>query len=281
YSHLSLSVLRNERSEAIGMIGVAMDITSRVQAEEKLKQTTEQLRRLAARFESVREEERTSLSREVHDTLGQILTALKLDLAWCESRMSNVKVERDLSLIREKSGEMLQLVDEAIKSVQHIASQFRPTLLADAGLSTSIEGQLRDFHRRTGIKYYFNSEVPDSSLDRETSFALLRIFQEALTNIVRHANATQIDVDLKECEGQAVLSIADNGRGIAAEELSSSDSLGLVGMHERAFLVGGKVSIEGQAGRGTVVTAQVPMIERELLLREPRILVDRFDNIPQ
>lgn len=265
YSYLSLSLLRDERGEVSGMIGVAMDITSRVQAEEKLKQTTEQLRRLAARFESVREEERTSLSREVHDTLGQILTALKLDLSWFESRLSNSQLERDLVVVREKSGEMLQLVDEAIKSVQHIASQLRPTLLADAGLSTSIESQLRDFKRRTGIKYHFNSEVADSSLDRETAVALLRIFQEALTNIVRHANATQIDISLGERNGQAELSIIDNGRGIALEELSSTDSLGLVGMHERAFLVGGEVIIEGSPGQGTIVMARVPLIDREHL----------------
>ena len=169
------------------------DITERKKAEEQLKGSTEQLRALSAHLQSVREEERTLISREIHDELGQELTGLKMDLSWLVKRLS----KNQKSLI-SKTESMLKLVDSTIQTVRRISSELRPGVLDDLGLIAAIEWQAQDFENRTGITCDFSSSVEEIGLDRDRSTAVFRIFQETLTNVSRHAKATRVKISLEE-----------------------------------------------------------------------------------
>ncbi|HSB72803.1 MAG TPA: PAS domain S-box protein, partial [Candidatus Methylomirabilis sp.] len=235
---------------------ILRDITERKQAEEQLRDSREQLRALAARLQSVREDERTRIAREIHDKLGQALTALKLDLAWIAPRLP---VDRPALL--EKARALLGLLDAAIQSVRRIATELRPGVLDDLGLVAAIEWQAQEFQSRTGITCEFSSGQADLALPPEVGTAVFRICQETLTNVARHAHATQVRIGLEADGGQLVLTVADNGRGITEQELANRTSLGLLGMRERALLLGGQVGIAGRPGGGTTVTVRIPLRE--------------------
>ncbi len=230
------------------------DINERKQAEERLRTSHEQLRSLSAHLESVREEERTRMAREIHDELGQILTALKIDLSWLTKRFA-----KGQESLLEKTESMYELVDTAIQTVQRIAAELRPGVLDDLGLTAAIEWQAGEFEKLTEIKYEFSSNPKDIVLDQDRSTAIFRIFQETLTNVVRHANATKVKVSLKEEVGKIVLSIRDNGKGIGKKQISDPKAFGLVGMRERARFWGGEVKISSTLGKGTTVAVSIPL----------------------
>lgn len=227
----------------------------RRRAEEKLQRTNEQLRALSAYLQFVREEERTRIAREVHDELGQELTGLKLDLSWLGGQISG----KSSRLLKGKVKDLMNHVDATIHTVRRIATELRPRILDDLGLVAAIEWQTHEFQNRTGIRCKVTSRVQESIWDHDFTTVFFRIFQETLTNIIRHANATQIEVNLTEEDGRLVLEVQDNGRGITEKEIANTRSIGLVGMRERAALVGGEVSFQGAPGKGTSVVVQIPI----------------------
>lgn len=238
---------------------LANDVTKRKRAEGQLKATSEQLRALSARLQSAKEEEGTRIARELHDELGSALTSLRWSLDEIDSLLSTALSKVATDTLREKIATMTRLVEGTLQTVRRISSELRPGILDEVGLIAAIEWEAQKFEARTGILCYFDSLVENVSLTREQSTALFRIFQEALTNILRHAKATRVDIAAAEREGEFVLTIKDNGRGIIDEEKSGEKSLGLLGMRERAYLIGGEVNITGVAGQGTVVTVRVPV----------------------
>jgi len=233
------------------------------QAQEALSVSRQQLRALAAQLEAVREKERTHVAREIHDVLAQDLTLLKLDLAWLHRRLAQPLEAIQPAPLQEKLAGMTRLADEAIQSVQRIATELRPAVLDSLGLSAAIEWQMKDFAARSGIQY--KTSLPDGplELDREPSTALFRILQESLTNVARHAAATAVETSLQWQPGQIVLRIKDNGRGIPAGKLEDPRSVGLVGMRERALVLGGRCEISGRPGEGTTVEVRLPLPSTE------------------
>ena len=220
----------------------------------------EELRNLAARLQAVREEERRALSRELHDNLGQALTAMKLDLNWIARRISHIGDARLREEALEKSQEFKTLIETAITTVHRISTDLRPSILDEIGLWPALESEASRFTSRTGIDCVVRPcPVLNGIFDEGISVAVFRIVQEALTNIARHAKATFVDISCTLSDTGPVLSIVDNGRGITAAETENPGSLGLIGIRERALGVGGAFTIErvGAAG-GTRVDVRLP-----------------------
>lgn len=220
----------------------------------KLRNETEHLRALASRLQSIREEERTTVAREVHDQLGQALTGLKLDLSVLARRLPENQ-KRLANHIKS----METFVEDTIHLVRKIATDLRPGVLDDFGLIAAIEWQVEDFKNRTGIQSELSSTLEDSDLSRDLATALFRILQETLTNIVRHAHATRAKIGIKEDDGVIVMTVEDNGKGITEREVYDPKSLGLLGIRERALIFGGEVRITGTRGRGTTVMVRIPL----------------------
>jgi PAS domain S-box-containing protein len=236
------------------MLGATLDTTERRQAEDALRASHEQLRQLARRLDEVREDELTRISREIHDELGHALTALRLDLSWLVP-----KLRRNRDAVRQKSVEMLGLVDDTIDSVRRIASQLRQPVLEDLGLAAAIDARLERFARQTGLQVEFHAGSDDVPLAARRG--LYRIVQEALTNIARHAQATGVRVRLDCRRDRVELEVTDDGVGIPPGTIASPQSLGLVGMRERAAALGADFRVEGGPGSGTTVRVILPRPE--------------------
>lgn len=228
------------------------EIAERGRRQEELRSKAEQLRALSTRLESVREEERRHVSREVHDTLGQILTGLKMSLS-----MMGRKLAGDAES-EARIASMSELVDTAIQSVREISSSLRPGMLDDLGLSATLEWQLKRFGEMSGLECVFVSEAEEDSMDKDLAVALFRIAQEALTNVARHAGAGRVDVRLDSGPEGTTLEVRDDGRGIRSEEIEGKESLGLLGMRERANIFGGEVEVRGLRGEGTSLVVRIP-----------------------
>ncbi|HWX53426.1 MAG TPA: MEDS domain-containing protein [Verrucomicrobiae bacterium] len=226
-------------------------------ANEDLRATSEKLRALSARVQSLREEEGARIAREIHDELGSALTSLKWDLEEVHKQVSEGK-QPSLPVPGKKLESMIKLTDTTIDTVRRIASELRPSILDDLGLLEAVEWQAQQFQARTGIICHCKSRVDTIDLDLDKSTAIFRIFQEALTNVARHAQASRVDILLDHQAGEFVLRVRDNGRGITEEEKSKGFSLGLLGMRERAHLIGGKILVTGEEGEGTIVVVRVP-----------------------
>ena len=229
------------------------EIAERKRTEQQLRTSEENLRALAARLQSVREEEELRIAREVHDGLGQALTGLKMDLTWLAG-----KLQADQEPLAQKIESMFQLIDETIGSVRKIASGLRPELLDEAGLAAAIGWHARDFQQRTGIRCIVDAPSEANGLDAERSTAVFRVFQEVLTNVARHANATRVDVLLRSGEAGFTLEVRDNGKGFAPAVVHDPKSLGLLGMRERMLPFAGSVAINANPGKGTTVVVSVP-----------------------
>jgi PAS domain S-box-containing protein len=237
-----------------GGVAVIRDITESKLAEQELRGSREQLRNLSAYLESVREEERTHIAREIHDELGQVMTALKMDLSWLSKRLS-----KDQEPLLEKTQSMSKLVDMTVKTVQRISAELRPGLLDDLGLAAAIEWQTGQFRERTGIECEAALDLDGISLDRERSTMFFRILQEALTNVVRHAQATKVEIGLTRREHKLLLKVRDNGKGITNSKAYEATSFGLIGMRERAHRFQGKVKIRGIQNKGTILVVSMPL----------------------
>jgi signal transduction histidine kinase len=229
---------------------------------EELRLANEQLRALTARNETIRERERMTIAREIHDVLAQDLTSLKIDLVWVAKRATKSIDEAARDAIAERMSDAVAQTDAAITTVQRIATELRPVILDSLGLPAAVEWQVEDFARRTRLICRTRAPHGTSALSRECATAVFRILQESLTNIARHAHATEIEVQWIEDPDIATLTVKDNGRGITAAQIADARSIGLVGMRERAQAFGGSVDITGSIDAGTAVRVRIP-VDRE------------------
>ena len=253
---------------------VGRDITESKQLYEKIRRSKKQLRALSVRLQEAREEERTRIAREIHDDLGQSLTAIKLDLNWLFQKMP---AEHPMV---EKIQTMLGMIDGTIQSVRRIVSELRPAILDDAGLVPAIEWQGQIFQERTGIQFEINTIKEEFPLDKNRSTAAFRIFQEALTNVARHSGATRVQIFLKESNKSFLMVIKDNGKGISEEDIHNVKSLGLLGMQERTRLFGGEFKIQGRPTKGTCISVLIPYapIGSRGHKKAQDVKEERFDN---
>ena len=235
------------------------DITERMRAEEALRASTEQLRALSARLDSTREEEGQRLAREIHDELGGALTGLQWDLNVIDRALLSANRGGELDGIRKRISGMRSLIESTITTVRRISSDLRPAFLDDLGLIAAIQWHVEQLQSRTGIRCECATAVEAADLDPERVNAVFRICQEILTNVLRHAQATRVGVQIRQENGSFVLEVSDNGRGITDEESRGTRTLGLLGMRERALLIGGDVRIRGSKGQGTNVVVRVPV----------------------
>lgn len=233
---------------------LSREIAERRLAEQRVRDSEEKLRALAVHLISVREEERAHIAREIHDELGQVLTGLKMDVAWLAKRL------HDKALL-EKTDSMCQLVDATIHTVRKISTGLRPEVLDEMGLVAAIGWQATEFQKRTGVRCRTSLPAESTSFDRDLSTTTFRIFQEILTNVARHARATRVEVALSRTDDRLLLEVTDNGVGIPNGATSARTSLGLLGMQERALRLGGAVDISGSAGKGTRVSVSIPMAQ--------------------
>src|SRR5688572_590205 len=233
---------------------LSAELAERALTEQRLRSSEENLRALAAHLQSVREEERIHIAREIHDELGQALTGLKYDI----NALAKAVGVGGAAAIEGKPAHLCQQIDRIINSVRRIASGLRPEVLDEIGLAAAIEWQAREFQRRTGVRCLVDIPSGFTDPDRDRSTALFRIFQELLTNVARHANATRVKVALDEGD-KLRLCVEDNGRGIKEEQHRGSKSLGLLGLRERVQPFGGSLEIKGVEGKGTRVMVEIPL----------------------
>jgi PAS domain S-box-containing protein len=230
---------------------VVNDVTERRREAADLERSRRALRELSASVVEAREEERRRIARELHDELGQRLTALKIDLAALAQSAHLAATDRRVAA-------MQATLDDTVASVRRLSSDLRPLMLDDLGLSAAIEWLARDASQRMGISVRAKLPLAEPALDERVAIALYRTVQEALTNVARHAGAHSVEVELAVHEGQLVLGVADDGRGLREGALQRRGSFGLLGLHERARLLGGTLEIGARPGGGTMLTMRVP-----------------------
>ncbi len=254
-------LLPDNEGELTVIQGTVVNITERKQAEQALRKSerryrdlADELRRVMQRLQTVREEERARIARELHDELGQVLTVLNMDLHWLKGRPW-----KEPEVTQGRIASMCELVDTTLRTVRRICADLRPSVLDDFGLCAAIEWQTREFQIRTGLSCRATLPSTELTLAPEQTTAVFRIFQESLTNVARHARATEVNVTLAVHSDTLVLKVADNGIGIGTTERDGRQSVGLVGMRERALRWGGQVDVAGQPGQGTRVTLHMPI----------------------
>jgi PAS domain S-box-containing protein len=249
YSH---DFLYNEKPARLVL---AIDITEKLEATREFRKNTTQLRELSDHLLNIREAERTNIAREIHDELGQQLTILKMDVSWIHQKLQ--KYEDDL--LQQKTAETLKLLNETIRSVRRIATELRPSMLDDLGLIEAIEWQSKEFEKRSGIIISFEPDIQHIPVSNTIATSLFRIYQEALTNIARHAHAKNVFSKLQLENDKVILTIQDDGVGFDMQTLGLKRTLGLLGMKERTLMIGGHFEICSKPGAGTtiVVTTSV------------------------
>jgi PAS domain S-box-containing protein len=233
------------------------DITDLKRAKTEVEQSRERLRNLSAHLESAREKERTRIARELHDELGQLLTALNTDLVL----LMNSVPPGQTDLVK-KAEDSIHLVEMTMETVKRIYMALRPGMLDHLGLAVAIDWLAKDFQKRTGIKCAVSIDPEELRLDADLSFSIYRIVQETFTNISRHAEAGRVTVSLKQSPDRVELVVRDNGRGITQEQLAKPNSYGLLGIRERAYHWGGEAVISGKKGQGTTVKVSIPLMEK-------------------
>jgi signal transduction histidine kinase len=229
------------------------------QNQDELLESREQFRALTARLQEAREEERVRISREMHDGLGELLSGIAMGLAWLRTLLEPKPAGDNRAQLLEKIEEIERLVGSTGDRVRKLCTELRPAVLDDLGLVAAIEWQARDFQARTRIRCEAKLGVEMVAASREQATAIFRIFQEILTNVARHAEASKVRVRLAVDHANLVLEVKDNGKGIPPGEIAGPKALGLLGMKERAGLLGGKVAITGGPGKGTCVTVSIPI----------------------
>ncbi len=254
--HLEVRVLPrfNNKNQMIGIIHIARDIGDRKRSEEQLRNSRSELRNLTAHLLSVREEERLHVAREIHDELAQTLTILNMELLNLDT-----KLPKNSTSLHEITDSMGKAINSSINTVRKISSDLRPKLLDDLGLQAAIKWHARKLKDHGGIECNTSLDFSENHINKTHAITVFRIVQEAITNVVRHANATRVDVTLKEYSDNLLINVNDNGTGITKEQISSPGSLGLIGLRERVRLCKGKIKISGAPDQGTTVSVSIPL----------------------
>lgn len=243
---------RDANGKIVSLLAVTRDITERKNAEEKVNKYTNQLRELTAHLQNVREEERAALSRELHDELGQQLTAIKMDLSWLNKKT-------DSSQLKSKLQETSHLLNDTVSTVRRINSELRPSLLDDLGLFPTLEYQAKEFGRRYDLSCTLHVDMDEPDFNKDYDIAIFRIFQESLNNIAKHAEATEVKVEVKGDDDKFHLIITDNGKGFDTNREGKTKSFGILGMTERATMMNGTLKVKSRPGKGTTLYLMVPM----------------------
>jgi signal transduction histidine kinase len=244
----------DSKRQIIGLIHVVRDISQRKQWEKQLENSQRELRNLTAHLISVREEERLLVAREIHDELAQTLTTLNMELLDLDRKLPESSAE-----LHEITGSMAKVIDSSIDTVKKISSDLRPKLLDDLGLQAAIKWHLKKLTGKGGAECNISLDFRENHMHRNCAITVFRIFQEAVTNVVRHANASKIEVLLKEYAGSLLINVKDNGVGITEEQISSPGSIGLIGLRERVRLCNGSIKISGAPGQGTSISVSIPL----------------------
>lgn len=269
--YLSIKEPMEQPDGVVDLLGIAVDITERKLAEDKLGESYNQLQQLARHLETVREEEQRRIARELHDEFGGVFAALKFNISWLEQ-----KLPPDGSL-QQKVKATSALVDTGIRAMRSIVSQLRPSGLDDLGLVAALESYIDEFQERTGIECSLQNKDEDLRLDQDSGMAVFRIVQEALNNVFKHAQASKVNVALRKTAKSIVLQIKDNGKGFLLDDSALEGSYGLLGVRERAMMAGGLSRIRSEPGKGSRITVCIPYGRRDRRRRERRAPT----NMPQ
>jgi two-component system sensor histidine kinase UhpB len=248
----------DEKNNVIKLTGIVQDVTERRQAEEQLKKSQEELRELTEHLQTVREEERTSIARELHDDIGQNLAALKIDM-----HLLDRELPKDQKLIHDRLESFMELTDRMTDTVGGIFTDLRPPLLDELGLKGVVGWYQREFEKRAEIKCDFQVELEGVDLSDHFSLAVFRILQESLTNVRLHSEATRVMVRLRGKDGKLELIVKDNGVGIKEDQIREYKAFGIIGMEERVRHLGGEIKIKGVEGKGTTVTVRIPLQSKD------------------
>jgi len=260
---LTISPIRDASGNITAASIIARDTTERNRGEEATRQSQQQLRALSAHLQTIREEERARIAREIHDELGQLLTGLKMELSLLEEWWRQGAPRGARTVDETAFQRMRNLVDGSMQTVRKIATELRPMILDNLGLSAAIEWQAEEFVKISGVPCEVSLPEEDISLAPDTSTAFFRILQESLTNIVRHAKASRVSVQLRSDNHITALQVQDNGVGIPAHVVAGPASFGLLSMKERALMLGGTVDVVSAPGAGTKIVVRVPHAARE------------------
>ncbi|MDA3844344.1 MAG: histidine kinase [Candidatus Kapabacteria bacterium] len=263
----SYTPLLSSEGEIIGVVGTISDITSYTDARKKLEKSQEKLRAFTGHLQSSREDERISIAREIHDEFGQMLTALKINLSLLDREVKKETETINKDFLFEESVEMHRIIDIAIKKTRELVTKLRPEVLDNLGLIEAIEWHSQKFFKQTGINLSLNNNLDDDTAellkqDKDRAIAIFRIFQESLTNVIRHAKAKAVWVKLGLTDNGIVLEVKDDGKGMKNKQSAKGKSFGLLGMKERTLVFNGELEIESELGKGTTVRARIP-IEQE------------------
>jgi len=236
-----------------------IDITEQKHMEEELRKSKELLEKLNQHLVEVRENERNQIALNLHDDLGQKLTAINLDIAWLKSRIGVQS-----KTVREKFEEMSSMIKETVESIRETSSLLRPAILFDLGLVPAIKSHLGKFEKQTGIKCHFYFKPEEFDIEDRVALILYRILQESLTNIARHSGASATEIELSIRKNKIEMIITDNGSGIAKDKVTSLESMGIAGMKERVKSVNGEIIIKGETGAGTRIKVIIPIIKEKV-----------------
>jgi two-component system sensor histidine kinase UhpB len=253
-----LLIERNEEGSPVKIMGFNQDITDMRVAVEELKSSREQLRALAAHLQNIRETERTAIAREIHDELGQVLTSLKMNLTFMDKAISKDKSISSKKELHDEITSMTSVIDNSVRRIRKIITELRSEVLDNLGLIPAIEWQVDEFNKKSGIETNIENQWGEADVNKDSSIAIYRILQEALTNIARHSKASKVLVRIGKNSNEFKLEIEDNGIGIDQTLLKESKSFGVLGMRERAIILGGNFTIENLEPNGTKITVNIP-----------------------
>ena len=270
---VTISPIRRFDGSIAGTSAIYSDITERKRMEADMhrllheqqradalvRESRDRLRELSSALQTIREEEKTRIARELHDELGQALTALKMDIAALETEL-NLDPAQDV--LRKRTEGMKQLIDATVTSVRRIAADLRPVMLDNLGLAPTLEWLAKEFAGRSGIRIDLDIPDEDLGMNGDAATAIFRIVQEALTNVSRHAGADRVGIEVRRRSGSVVVRISDNGKGFIEADTRNERSFGLLGMRERAYVLGGELTVSSTAQKGTQIEAVIPIFGR-------------------